>query len=97
MQTGTTAQRRAIFHVFSQVGEQPRHVLAGLEQCSGVRRRRSRWASVTPCAMHDSTVGVELVLAGEVGIVGGDDRQAVLGGKRQQAGFEGAFVGWPWR
>ena len=79
---------------FRQVGEQPRHVLAGLEVVLG--RQAAAVAVGQRDALRDARqhfVGVELVLAGEVGIVGGDDRQAVLGSKRQQAGFEGAFVG----
>ena len=79
---------------FWQVGEQPRHVFAGLEVVLG--RQPAAVAVGEGDALGDARqhfVGVELVLTGEVGIIGGDNRQAVLGRKRQQAGFQRAFVG----
>ena len=53
-----TAQRRAIASVLSQASgrsaNRTRMSAAGLNQCSGVTRRRSRSDSSRPSAMHSS-------------------------------------------
>ena len=78
-----TAQRRAMASVLSQASgrsaNSARIAAAGLNQCSGVTRRRSRLGQ--GAALGDAEQRVMRLVhlgLGEIDVVGGDDRQAGL-------------------
>ena len=65
---------------------------AGLNQCSGVTRRRSRSDSRRPSAMHSSASCASCIVGrGEVAVVGGDQRNAAGVGERDQARLDRTF------
>ena len=67
---------------------------AGLNQCSGVTRRRSGSDSSRPSAMHSSASCASCMSGvGEVAVVGGDQRDAGCVGQRDQAGLDRALAG----